>query len=101
VRGWAIDRAGNLPGNLRVQLPGHTVEDVDVERQLRTDVQRHHGLPHALVGFRFSVDARGLRRIEDLRAGFAVTAGDDPTPFRLAGELSAALQAEPRAAGGA
>jgi SAM-dependent methyltransferase len=101
VRGWAIDSAGNLPGTLRVHLGTGVEEAADVERQLRTDVQRHHALPHALVGFRLSVDAHDLRRIEDLGSGFAVTAGADPTPFRLAAGVSGALQAEPRAAGGA
>lgn len=99
VRGWAIDREGNLPGTLYLRLPGSPAAPVAVERQLRTDVQRHHGLSHALVGFHFEADAAGVRRLEDLREGFAVTAADGGVPFRLSGVLAERIAATPGGAG--
>ena len=47
----------------------------EFERQLRPDVQRHLGLPHALVGFRLQIDAPGLRAPADLDHRFRVIAG--------------------------
>jgi len=91
VRGWAVDASGNLPASLQVCTAAGTVVPATVERQLRTDVQRHHGLPHGLVGFRFAVDAGSLRRVEDLHGNFAVSAADGRVPFRLAGVLATRL----------
>jgi SAM-dependent methyltransferase len=92
VRGWAIDAAGNLPRTLMVLTPAGLVEAPKVERQSRTDVQRHHDLPHALVGYLLEVDADGATRVEDLRGAFAVSAGEGLAPFRHAGTLSALLE---------
>ena len=101
VRGWAVDAAGNLPRTLMVLTPAGLVEASRVERQSRTDVQRHHDLPHALVGYRLEVDAGGAARLEDLRGSFAVSAGEGMAPFRLAGNLSALLDGSVGVAGDA
>ncbi len=75
IRGWAVDAAGSLPLAFSVRM-GRTTQDVgDFERQLRPDVQRHLGLPHALVGFRLLVDAPGLRDLADLDHRFRIVAG--------------------------
>ena len=82
VRGWAVDAAGTLPREIGVRLGRRTLEVVRIERQLRPDVQRHLGLPHALVGYRLAVDAPGVRGAADLD-GLKVSARGGPV-FELA-----------------
>ena len=49
-----------------VLTPVGLVEASRVERQSRTDVQRHHDLPHALVGYRLDLDAAADTDVEQL-----------------------------------
>lgn len=75
IRGWAVDAAGSLPSSFSVRI-GRTTQDIsEFERQLRPDVQRHLGLPHALVGFRLQVDAAGLGDLAGLDHRFRIIAG--------------------------
>lgn len=75
IRGWAVDGSGSLPASFSVRI-GRDVQEIgEFERQLRPDVQRHLGLPHALVGFRLQIDAPGLRAPADLDHRFRVIAG--------------------------
>lgn len=74
IRGWAVDEAGALPSTFSVRI-GRAVVTVDAfDRQLRPDVQRHLGLPHALVGYRLLVDAPGIHSAGDLGDRFQVAA---------------------------
>lgn len=52
VRGWAITPDGDLPKALSVTVDGEHLAPARYERELRTDVQKHLNLPHALVGYR-------------------------------------------------
>lgn len=89
VRGWAIDARGALPPELSVKLGRRTLDVQRIERELRPDVQRHLGLPHALVGYKAVVAAPpGLRGAADLAAGLKVSARGGPV-FRLAGPVDA------------
>ncbi len=85
IRGWAVDAAGRLPERIRVRLGRRTLAVGTVERQLRPDVQKHLGLPHALVGYRLRVDAPWPVSARDLeRKGLRVSAPGGPV-FALAG----------------
>lgn len=95
VRGWAADPMGEVPVALEVRIAGQLRAVPSVERQLRPDVQRHVGLPHALVGYRFSVDADGCQALAELGPGFGVqgrSAAGEVTTFRLSAPLAAALE---------
>lgn len=87
VRGWAIDAHGALPRELCVRLGRRSLEVMTVERQLRPDVQRHLGLPHALVGYRALVAAPGVKP-GDLASGLKVSARAGAV-FRFAGPIEA------------
>jgi SAM-dependent methyltransferase len=89
VRGWAIDARGALPAELSIKLGRRTLEVQRMERELRPDVQRHLGLPHALVGYKAVVAAPpGMRGAADLAAGLKVSARGGPA-FRFAGPVDA------------
>lgn len=87
VRGWAIDARGALPKELCVRLGRRNLEVMSIERQLRPDVQRHLGLPHALVGYRALVDAPGVKP-GDLEGNLKVSARGGAV-FRFAGPVEA------------
>jgi len=97
MRGWAADADGRMPVSLSVRI-GDTIHVVDnFEKQMRPDVQRHMGLPHALVGYRATLDIKGVGGLADLGSGFCVQGigdgkGDSPV-FRLASPLAEALDA--------
>jgi hypothetical protein len=98
LRGWAADPAGTVPGSLAIRI-GDTIHSIETfEKQLRPDVQRHVGLPHALVGYKVTLEIDGIARLADLGRDFAVqaSAGADPsvTTFRLAAPLARALAGE-------
>ncbi|KIQ97615.1 hypothetical protein TI01_0890 [Lysobacter sp. A03] len=87
IRGWAIDESGALPGKILVKIGRRTITVEKIDRQLRPDVQRHLGLPHALVGYRASVAAPEVRTSADLTNGFKVFVRGGAT-FQLAGEVN-------------
>jgi SAM-dependent methyltransferase len=76
IRGWAIDESGTLPSSFTVCIGRRKVDVPRFERQLRPDVQRHLGLPHALVGYRLLFEAHGIRSAADMGNRFRVIAGD-------------------------
>ncbi|HVI60348.1 MAG TPA: methyltransferase domain-containing protein [Luteimonas sp.] len=94
VRGWAIDASGALPREINARLGRRTLGVERVERQLRPDVQRHLGLPHALVGYRAVVDATGVRGPADLD-GLKISARGGPA-FQLAGPVAAIFRGAER-----
>lgn len=55
IRGWAANGDGKTPEHLRVRLGTREARVEGYEKQLRPDVQRALGTPHALLGFRASV----------------------------------------------
>ncbi|QOW21682.1 class I SAM-dependent methyltransferase [Novilysobacter avium] len=83
IRGWAVDAGGNLPKDIAVKIGRRTLQAERVDRQLRPDVQSHLGLPHALVGYRLSLDSTGVRQASDLGSGFKVFVPEGVV-FRLA-----------------
>ena len=94
LRGWAVERDGQLPAVLSVRI-GDVVHRLDAfEKQLRPDVQSHLGLAHALVGYQASVPAPGISRLSDLAGLLQVHAHDGATgdAFRLAGPLAKKLE---------
>lgn len=60
IRGWAMTSTGMLPASLAVFLDGKPVKVEKFEKLLRADVQKHMGLPHALVGYRLQADVSHL-----------------------------------------
>lgn len=74
IRGWAVDKRGELPAGFDVRLRRETISVLSFDRQLRPDVQRHLGLRHALVGYRLVVDAPGVESADDLGKNFRVAA---------------------------
>ncbi|WP_330970544.1 hypothetical protein, partial [Lysobacter sp. A3-1-A15] len=84
IRGWAVDASGALPGRLAVRIGQRTVHLDKLDKQLRPDVQRHLDLPHALVGYRATLDEPGIRTVADLGEGFKVFVPGGVT-FQLAG----------------
>lgn len=87
IRGWAVTREGHVPACMHVQLGARTVVVDRFDKQSRPDVQRHLGLPHALVGFRFEVDAPEVSALAQIADRFEVY---DPAgaSFRLAGPVA-------------
>jgi hypothetical protein len=86
LRGWAVTAAGRLPRRLHVAIDGRTRVLDTFEREMRVDVQAHLGLPHALYGWRASVDAAGLAPAA--LATLAVAGEDEVgalTPMRYSG----------------
>ena len=90
----AVDASGALPREISARLGRRTLGVERVDRQLRPDVQRHLGLPHALVGYRAVVDAAGVRGPADL-GGLKISARGGPT-FQLAGSLDAIFRGAER-----
>lgn len=86
IRGWAIDGDGTLPERICVKLGRRTIQVEKLDRQLRPDVQRHLGLPHALVGYRASFAAPEVRDAADLASGFKVFVRGG-IKFQLAGQV--------------
>ena len=95
IRGWAVDADGALPGNICVRIGRRTVPVDRLDRQLRPDVQRHLGLPHALVGYRASFAAPEVRNAADLASGFKVFVRGGIT-FQLAGQVDTIFRGGPR-----
>ena len=60
LRGWAVDRNGDMPAKIAVSVGDRTLEIGNFERQIRQDVQRSLKLPHALLGYRMVLDLPGL-----------------------------------------
>jgi len=87
IRGWAIDERGALPSRFSVRAARGVVEVDTFDRQIRPDVQRHLGLPHALVGYRLLVEIPGVRSAADLGPRFQVVA-DGRTALTLSGPVA-------------
>lgn len=60
LRGWAVDKSGDAPRQISVSIDNRTVLVENFERQIRQDVQRSLGLPHALLGYRIVLELPGL-----------------------------------------
>lgn len=73
IRGWAMDGAGQLPGQLEVHIQGKPVPLTAMEAQERPDVQRRRQLAHAKVGYllRMAVDGAGC--LEDIDGDIEVS----------------------------
>lgn len=52
IRGWAASPDGSTPSRLRIRIGANEIEVEGFEKQLRPDVQRALGTPHALLGFK-------------------------------------------------
>jgi hypothetical protein len=95
VRGWAVDRQARLPRQFSASLPGREVLLEGFEKQLRSDVQQHLGLPHALFGFRARIDVEPGLKLSDLAGTFQLRAADNGAalgpPFQLSGQLAKRL----------
>jgi len=85
IRGWAVDKQGALPERMGAKLGRRELQVNAVEKQMRPDVQKHLGLPHALVGYRMSVVAPQVRTASDV-GGLQVCVPGGIT-FTLAGNL--------------
>src|SRR3546814_9292529 len=72
VRGWAVDSSGALPDRLGIRIKGKPAVVNTLDKQSRSDVQRHLSLPHALVGYQFAVVARIVAGIAELPTRIAV-----------------------------
>jgi hypothetical protein len=90
IRGWAVDESGSLPAKILMKIGGRTKELEDLQRQLRPDVQRHLGLPHALVGYSVLVNIPGSSSIADLPGDLKVYAPGGAT-FKLGADVATAL----------
>ena len=90
VRGWAVSSSGLLPEKMHMHVGARTLVIDRFEKQTRPDVQRHLDLPHALVGFRFSVEVPGIASLAQIVDGFELY---DPAgaSFRLAGPVAKAF----------
>lgn len=87
VRGWAIDAGGALPQEIHAKLGRRVFSVLQLDRELRPDVQRHLGLSHALVGYRAVLDFQGVRGSSDLK-GLKVSARGGPV-FQFAAPVDA------------
>lgn len=76
IRGWVVGQDGKMPRCLQIRsvAGSHLLEEF--ERQLRPDVQKYLGLPHAVCGYRVRVPLAGkavnlakLVRTLEVRAG--------------------------------
>ena len=90
VRGWAISARGEIPGRIHVRIDERVVAVDAFDKQSRADVQRHFGLPHALFGFRFSIEAGGLDHLGAL-AGKLEVFDPDGASFRLSAPVEKAI----------
>lgn len=77
LRGWSADATGRMPAMIAVKIHGQIKKFASFEKQLRPDVQKHLGMPHALVGYLATVDVDGAVSLDDINAGLAVYACDD------------------------
>ncbi|WP_167285258.1 class I SAM-dependent methyltransferase [Marilutibacter alkalisoli] len=85
IRGWAIDKRGVLPERMGAKLGRRSLQVTAVEKQMRPDVQKHLGLPHALVGYRMSLVAPKVLTASDV-GGLQVCVPGGIT-FTLAGSI--------------
>jgi SAM-dependent methyltransferase len=76
LRGWSADATGRMPAMIAVKIHGQMKKLASFEKQLRPDVQKHLGMPHALVGYLATVDVDGAQSLDDIDAGLAVYACD-------------------------
>jgi SAM-dependent methyltransferase len=93
VRGWAIDVRGELPGQFAVRLDDRTLVPASLEKMLRVDVQRHLGLAHGLVGYRFVVEVPGVRDLAQLKGRVQVFAAEGGRPVGRALQFAASVAA--------
>lgn len=92
LRGWAVDRNGDAPGQICVNVDGKSLLVEHFERQVRQDVQRSLGLPHALLGYRIVLDLPELKSRTIARSlRLQIPAG---ASFGLSGPLEQMLAAE-------
>lgn len=92
MRGWAISSQGQLPEQIHVRIDEKVIPVGAFDRQSRVDVQRHFDLPHALFGFRFSIEAAGVGSLRELAGRIEVF---DPVgaTFRLSAPVEQELAA--------
>ena len=76
IRGWALDASGALPQRLGVRIKGRTLLIDSFERLQRLDVQQHLKSPHALLGYRATVEVPDVETIGELSSGFEVFVPD-------------------------
>lgn len=86
IRGWAVDSRGTIPAQIGVRIGRKTIVVDAFDKQSRPDVQRHLGLPHALVGYQFVLETPGINKVTDLAANFEVFIPSGAS-FPLAGPL--------------
>lgn len=91
IRGWSLDKSGNLPKGVAVRVGGRELGRISLESQLRPDVQQHLQLPHALVGYRARVRMPEDVDLAAIRAGLVVSADEGPA-FSTSGPLEAIVR---------
>lgn len=93
VRGWAVDGQGNLPRQFSVASGAEKFVVDRFTSQLRPDVQRHLGLRHALVGYRFTLPmkAGGQSRVDVVNLKVMAAREGKPVdgPFQISGKIDA------------
>lgn len=69
LRGWVADGQCRGAERIEVRIDGRSMAQVEVQKQLRPDVQRHFDLPHALVGYLaiIDLDPDARTRIRDVQ----------------------------------
>lgn len=94
LRGWAADGQGQPAEAIVVTAAGRGLSPVDVQKQLRPDVQRHFNLPHALVGYLASVAFDAATRLDAATLEVQAVASDGGrTTLSIAASARASLQA--------
>lgn len=94
LRGWAITADGRLPDWLQVRIGDETHRVERFEKMLRTDVQTHLGLPHALFGWRATVPFAGDAGTSPPRIEVAGAAADGaPTVYAYSSAVAAWTEA--------
>ena len=90
LRGWAFEADGDMPAEIIVELAGEIRTVAHYERQVRQDVQRHFGLPHALLGFSMVCELGEMDVAAAISREFQMRLPDG-TPFGQAAPLKALL----------
>ncbi|MBN2427409.1 MAG: methyltransferase domain-containing protein [Deltaproteobacteria bacterium] len=87
VVGWAMDGSGEFPKVLEVRLGKRRISPEGLIKKGRSDVQKHFGLNHDLLGFSLRIETPELKSIGQLREDFQLFVGNStdrlfgPLPF--------------------
>ncbi len=94
-RGWAASSQGSAgQRTIEIQLDGRPLAPVDVQKELRPDVQRHLDLPHALVGYLATVAVDMVSHLDAATLEVHAEAHDgERTALSIAASARASLQA--------